>query len=180
MDVLSYPFMQRALLAAFLTGLIAPAIGTYIVQRRLSLLGDGLGHVAIAGVGLALLTGQAPIPIAVIVCVLGAMVVEVLRQQGKASGDVGLAILFYGGLAAGVLMSGIAGAGAGALSQYLFGSLTSVTTGDLTLVALLGILVLVPTLGLAPQLFAVCADEEFARVQGLRVRFYNIVIVVLA
>ena len=62
-ELLGYPFMQRALLAALLTGLIAPAIGTYIVQRRLSLLGDGLGHVAIAGVGLALLTGQAPLPI---------------------------------------------------------------------------------------------------------------------
>ena len=127
-EILSYPFMQRALIAALLTGLIAPAIGTYIVQRRLSLLGDGLGHVAIAGVGLALLTGQAPIPVAVVVCVLGAVIVEMLRQQGKATGDVGLAILFYGGLAAGVLMSGIAGAGAGALSQYLFGSLTTVTT----------------------------------------------------
>ena len=92
-------------------GLIAPAIGTYIVQRRLSLLGDGLGHVAIAGVGLALLTGQAPVPWAVAVCVVGAVAVEILRQRGKATGDVGLAILFYGGLAAGVLMSGIAGQG---------------------------------------------------------------------
>ena len=115
-ELFSYPFMQRALLAALLTGLIAPAIGTYIVQRRLSLLGDGLGHVAIAGVGLALLTGQAPIPVAVVVCVAGAVAVELLRQRGKATGDVGLAILFYGGLAAGVLMSGIAGQGAGALS----------------------------------------------------------------
>ena len=59
-ELLSYPFMVRALAAALLTGLIAPAIGTYIVQRRMSLLGDGLGHVAIAGVGLALLTGRAP------------------------------------------------------------------------------------------------------------------------
>ena len=100
----------------------------------------------------------------------GAVVVEILRQQGKATGDVGLAILFYGGLAAGVLMSGIAGAGAGALSQYLFGSLTTVTTGDLVVVAALAVLVLVPTLGLAPQLFAVCSDEEFARTQGLPVR----------
>ncbi|MET1007995.1 MAG: metal ABC transporter permease [Propionibacteriaceae bacterium] len=180
MEILAYPFMQRALIAALLTGLISPAIGTYIVQRRLSLLGDGLGHVAIAGVGLALLTGQAPIPVAVVVCVLGAVVVEVLRQQGKATGDVGLAILFYGGLAAGVLMSGIAGAGAGALAQYLFGSLTTVTVPDLRLVAVLGVVVLVPTLGLAPQLFAVSSDEEFARVQGLKVRVYNIVIVVLA
>lgn len=179
-EILSYPFMQRALVAALLTGLIAPAIGTYIVQRRLSLLGDGLGHVAIAGVGLALLTGSAPIPMAVVVCVLGAVVVEVLRQRGKATGDVGLAILFYGGLAAGVLMSGIAGAGTGALSQYLFGSLTTVTNADLTLIAVLAVVVLVPTIGLAPQLFAVSSDEEFARVQGLRVRLYNVMIVVLA
>lgn len=179
-ELLGYPFMRRALLAALLTGLMAPAIGTYIVQRRLSLLGDGLGHVAIAGVGLALLTGQAPIPVAVAVCVAGAVVVEVLRQLGKATGDVGLAILFYGGLAAGVLMSGIAGAGAGALSGYLFGSLLTVTTGDLMLVGALALVVLVPTIGLAPQFFAVCSDEEFARTQGLRVRLYNIVIVVLA
>lgn len=179
-EVLSYPFMQRALLAALLTGLIAPAIGTYIVQRRLSLLGDGLGHVAIAGVGLALLTGQAPIPVAVAIAVAGAVLVEVLRQRGRATGDVGLAILFYGGLAAGVLMSGIAGQGAGALSQYLFGSLTTVTTADLAVVGTLGLLVLIPTLGLAPQLFAVCADEEFARSQGQRVNLYSILIVVLA
>ncbi len=179
-EMLNYPFMQRALIAALLTGLIAPAIGIYIVQRRLSLLGDGLGHVAIAGVGLALMTGSAPIPVAVVVSVLGAVLVEVLRQRGKATGDVGLAILFYGGLAGGVLMSGIAGAGAGALSQYLFGSLTTVTGSDLALIAVLAVVVLVPTLGLAPQLFAVCSDEEFARVLGLKVRLYNVMIVVLA
>jgi zinc transport system permease protein len=179
-ELLGFPFMQRALLAALLTGLIAPAIGIYIVQRRLSLLGDGLGHVAIAGVGLALLTGSAPIPVAVVVSVVGAVAVELLRQLGKATGDVGLAILFYGGLAAGVLMSGIAGAGAGALSQYLFGSLTTVTAADLRLVAVLAVVVLVPTVGLAPQLFAVCADEQHARTQGLPVRFYNVLIVVLA
>ncbi len=179
-EVLSFPFMQRALLAALLTGLMAPAIGIYLVQRRLSLLGDGLGHVAIAGVGLALLTGQAPLPWAIAICVTGAVVVEVLRQRGKATGDVGLAILFYGGLAAGVLMSGIAGAGAGALSQYLFGSLTTVTTADVLVVAGLAVVVLVPTIGLAPQLFAVCSDEELARTQGLPTRFYNILLVVLA
>lgn len=179
-DLLGYPFMRRALLAALLTGLIAPAIGTYIVQRRLSLLGDGLGHVAIAGVGLALLTGQAPVPVAVVVAVAGAVAVELLRQFGRATGDVGLAVLFYGGLAAGVLMSGIAGAGAGALSGYLFGSLTSVTAGDLVVIGVLAVLVLVPALGLVPQLFAVTGDEEFARAQGLPVRFYNLLIVVLA
>lgn len=178
--LLSYPFMVRAFIGALLTGLIAPSIGTYIVQRRLSLLGDGLGHVAIAGVGLALLTGQAPVPIAVVVCVAGAVAVEILRQHGKATGDVGLAILFYGGLAAGVLMSGIAGAGAGALSQYLFGSLTSVDAQDLWIIVGLAVVVMVPAIGLAPRLFAICADEEFAQVLGLRVRWLNVLIVVLA
>jgi zinc transport system permease protein len=179
-EILSYPFMQRALIAALLTGLIAPAIGTYVVQRRMSLLGDGLGHVALAGVGLALLTGTAPIPIAVVACVAGAVLVEVLRQRGKASGDVGLAILFYGGLAAGVFLSGVSGVGAGGLVQYLFGSLSTVTTSDLRMVAALALVVLVPTLGLAPQLYAVSTDEEFARTQGLRVRLYHIAVVSLA
>jgi zinc transport system permease protein len=179
-EILTYPFMQRALIAALLTGLIAPAIGTYIVQRRLSLLGDGLGHVALAGVGLALLTGTAPIPLAVVACIAGAVVVELLRQHGKATGDVGLAILFYGGLAAGVFLSGISGVGAGGLAQYLFGSLTTVTAGDLRLIAVLAIVILVTTLGLAPQLYAVSTDEEFARTQGLQVRFYNIAVVSLA
>ena len=130
-EILGLPFMQRALLAAIISGLIAPSIGTYIVQRRMSLLGDGLGHVAIMGVGLAFLTGTAPLPVAVITCVVGAVVVELLRQSGKTSGDLGLAILFYGGLAAGVMMAGMAGQGASALSAFLFGSLTSVSTTDL-------------------------------------------------
>ncbi len=180
MDVITLAFMQRALVAAILTGLVAPAIGTYVVQRRLSLLGDGLGHVAIAGVGLALLTNTSPLPIAVVVCVAGAVGIELLRERGRAQGDVALAVLFYGGLATGVLMAGAAGQGAGTLSNYLFGSLTSVTTSDLAIVGVLGAAVLLAAVGLAPQLFAVCADEDFARVLGLRVRAYNLLIVVLA
>lgn len=180
MEILNYAFMQRALLAALVTGLMAPAIGTYIVQRRLSLLGDGLGHVAIAGVGLAVMTNTATMPVAIVVCVAGAIIVELLRQNGKASGDVGLAILFYGGLASGVLMAGVAGQGAGALSQFLFGSLTTVSTADVWFVVVLAAVLLLLTVGLAPQLFAVTADEEYARVIGLPVRFYNLLIVILA
>ena len=170
MGMLALDFMVRALIAGALTGVMAPAVGTYIVQRRLSLLGDGLGHVAIAGVGLALLTGRAPVPIAIAVTVVGAVAIELLRQSGRASGDVGLAILFYGGLASGVLMAGLAGQGAGTLSQYLFGSLTSVSNPDLAAVAL----------GLSPQLFAVCADEDYARAQGLPTRALNLIIVIMA
>ena len=179
-EILAPPCMQRALLAAILSGLIAPAIGTYIVQRKMSLLGDGLGHVAIMGVGLALMTGWAPLPVAVVTCVVGAVIVELLRQHGKASGDLGLAILFYGGLASGVLMAGIAGQGAGGLAAYLFGSLTSVTQTDLYVIVGLAVVILALSIGLAPRLFAVAVDEDFARVLGIRVKLLNLLVVILA
>ena len=152
----------------------------YIVQRRLSLLGDGLGHVAIMGVGLALLTGTAPLPIAVVTCVAGSVAVELLRQSGKTSGDLGLAVLFYGGIASGVMMAGIAGQGPAGLSAYLFGALTSVSESDLWVIAALAVAVLVFSLGLLPRLFAVCADEDFARVLGIRVKLLNLLVVVIA
>lgn len=180
MDWLSLEFMQRALIAALITGITAPAIGTFLVQRKLSLLGDGLGHLAVAGVGLALVTGTAPLPIAIVVCALGAVGIEMMRESGKASGDVGLAILFYGGLSAGLLLAGLAGQGTGTLSGYLFGSLLTVGVADLWAIAVLGIVILAVCVGLLPQLFAVSADEAFARTIGLPTRLLNILVVSLA
>ncbi|MFZ0530465.1 MAG: metal ABC transporter permease [Propionicimonas sp.] len=180
MEWLGLAFMQRALLAALITGVAAPAIGTFLVQRRLSLLGDGLGHLAVAGVGLAFLTGAAPLPIAIVICVVGAIGIELMRESGRASGDVGLAILFYGGLSGGLLLAGLAGQGAGTLAAYLFGSLLTVTAVELWVIAGLGLIVVVMTVGLLPQLFAVCADEPFARSIGLPVRLLNIGVVSLA
>lgn len=180
MEWLALEFMQRALLAAVITGLTAPAIGTYLVQRRLSLLGDGLGHLAVAGVGLAFLTGTTPLPLALIVCVLGAIGIELLRELGRTSGDVGLAILFYGGLSGGLLLASLAGQGTGTLSAFLFGSLLTINATELWMVAALGAVVLLVCLGLLPQLFAVSADEPFARTIGLPVRVYNVLVVALA
>ena len=77
-------------------------------------------------------------------------------------------------------MAGIAGRGGGSLSQYLFGSLTSVNDGDVIAVGIVGVLVSAVAIGCCPQLFAVCADEDFARTQGLRTSAYNMAIVVLA
>jgi zinc transport system permease protein len=180
MSPLSLDFMQRALLAAALTGLAAPAVGTYLVQRRLALMGDGIGHVALTGVALGLLTGWAPVWTAVIVATAGAVAIEVIRERGRASADVALAMLFYGGIAGGVLIVGLAGSTAATLNSYLFGSITTVSTANLWVIAALAGVVLALALGLRPQLFAVCQDEEFARVTGLPVRAYNMLIAVMA
>lgn len=180
MDILDYPFMRMALVAAIFTGLTAPAVGTYLVQRRLALLGDGLGHVALTGVALGLLTNIAPLVTAVVVAVAGAIVIELLRAYAKTSADVALAMLFYGGIAGGVLLAGLADEGASKLNTYLFGSIVTVSEADLWLVGVLGVIVLALCLGLRPQLFAVCQDEDHARVSGLPVRLYGVLIAVLA
>ena len=179
-ELLGLPFMQRALLAALLTGLAAPAVGTYLVQRRLSLMGDGIGHVAVTGVALGLLTGTSPLWTAVIVAVLGAVLIEVIRERGHTNGDVALALLFYGGLAGGVLVTGLAGQSAFSLQGYLFGSITTLSAADVWATLGLAAVVIGVCVGLSPQLFAVAHDDEFARVAGLNVRAYNVLVAVLA
>ncbi|MBZ5735852.1 metal ABC transporter permease [Nocardioides sp. TRM66260-LWL] len=180
MDLFAYGFMQRALIAAALTGLVAPAVGTYLVQRRLALMGDGLGHVAVTGIALGLLTNSSPLWTAMLVTVTGAVLIELIRERGSVNGDVALALLFYGGLAGGVLLTGIGGQSASTLQEYLFGSILTITIADIWAVMGLTAVVLAIALGLAPQLFAVSQDVEFARVAGLRVRAYNLLIAVLA
>ncbi|MFD7661492.1 metal ABC transporter permease [Streptomyces sp. NPDC059788] len=181
MDLLNYAFMQRALLAALLVGVTAPAVGIYLVQRRQAIMGDGIGHVALTGVALGFLLRASPVWMAVLVAALGAIAMELVRSKGRTRGDIALAMLFYGGMAGGVLIINLAPGGSTAnLTSYLFGSITSVSAEDVTVTCLLAAFVMAVTLGLRRQLFAVCQDEEFARVMGLPVRWLNLLLAVTA
>jgi zinc transport system permease protein len=179
MDLFTYDFMLRALAGALIIGVAAPALGIYLVQRRLSLIGDGIGHVALTGVGVGLLLDRSPVLTAVIVAAIGAIGVELVRERGRTSGDLALALLFYGGIAGGVVLVGLSDDSNSAnLVQYLFGSLTTTSGADLTVIAVLGVTVLAAMLLLRPALFAVCHDEEYARVSGLPVRTLNLLLAV--
>jgi zinc transport system permease protein len=180
MDILFTDFMLRALAAAAVTGLAAPAIGTFLVQRRLSLMGDGIGHISVTGVALGLITGASPTLTAVAVAIVGAVTIELIRASGRASGDVALALIFYGGLAGGLMLVSLAGDGAATLNTYLFGSLLSISTSDVWATVALAGVVIGLCLALMPQLFSVSNDEDFARTTGLPVRFYNVLISVIA
>ncbi|MGW2030090.1 metal ABC transporter permease [Streptomyces argyrophylli] len=181
MDFLNYAFMQRALLAAVLVGITAPAIGIYLVQRRQALMGDGIGHVAMTGVGLGFLLSTSPVWMATAVSVLGAVLMELIRWYGRTRGDIALAMLFYGGMAGGVMLINLAPGGSTAnLTSYLFGSLSTVSESDVTAICVLAAFVLLVTLGVRRQLFAVSQDEEFARVTGLPVRALNLLTAVTA
>jgi len=179
-DILTADFMIRALIAAAVTGLAAPAVGTYLLQRRLTLLGDGIGHISVTGVALGLLAGTSPTWTAIGVAVIGAVAIELLRASGRATGDVALALIFYGGLAGGLMLVSFAGNGASALQTYLFGSIATLSNSDVLVSAGLAAIVITLCLTLLPQLFSVANDEDYARTTGLNVRFYNVLISVLA
>ncbi|WP_106849237.1 metal ABC transporter permease [Blastococcus sp. Marseille-P5729] len=181
LSVLEMPFMQRALIAAVLVGICAPAVGIYIVQRKMSLLGDGIGHIAFAGVGLGVLTGTSPVLMAVIVSVIGAILTELVRARAKTSGDLALAILFYGGIAAGALMISMQSGGSNiSVQSFLFGSILTVNRADLVIISVLAVLVVLVTIGMRRVLLAVSHDDEFARVGGVPVSWVNVLIAVTA
>ncbi|MFE4646043.1 metal ABC transporter permease [Streptomyces sp. NPDC056730] len=181
MEILQTAFMQRALIAAVLVGITAPAVGIYLVQRRQALMGDGIGHVAMTGVGLGFLLSTSPVWMATLVAVAGAVTMELIRAYGRTRGDIALAMLFYGGMSGGVLLINLAPNGSnGSLSTYLFGSLSTVSPADVTAISLLAAFVVLVTVGLRRQLFAISQDEEFARVTGLPVRALNLLIAVTA
>lgn len=188
-ELLTSEIMRYPLIIAVLMGITAPIVGTYLVQKRLSLLGDGLGHVALTGVAIGWLVGAwvqttphdlLAIPGALIASIVGAVVIELVREVGHTSRDVALAILFYGGIAGGVVIIQLAGGTSQSLMGYLFGSLATVTSTDLIISLVLAAIVVAIGIGLSQLLHAVTGDEEFARAAGLPVRAVNILIAVLA
>lgn len=180
MEILSYDFMRNALLAALLVGAVAPLVGIFLVQRRLSLIGDGLGHVALAGVAIGVLLDNQPIITALAAAVLAGVAVEVIRARGRTSGDIALAVMFYGGIAAGVvIINRVDGGQSSNLTGYLFGAITTTSAGDLIVLAALSAVIVAITLVLRQRLFAAAGDEEYARASGLPVMALNIILSVL-
>ena len=180
---LPYPFerefMQLALVAGLVVGACAPLIGTFLVQRRLSLLGDGIGHLAFAGVAGGLLAGVWPVWSALAVSSAGALAVDRLRSKGRAQGDLALAIFFYGGIAAGVVLVSLAGSLDANVLTYLFGTILTVERGEVWVVVALGAVIVTAIAFAHRALFAMVVDEEWARVAGLPVEALNALLAVL-
>lgn len=179
-EILTLDFMRHALLAALLVGLAAPLVGIFLVQRRLSLIGDGMGHVALAGVAIGVLLDQQPILTALLAAAAAGVLIEVVRARGRTSADVALAVMFYGGIAAGVvIINRVDGSQTSNLTGYLFGAITTTTRADLVVFGVLCAVIVVATLVLRQRLFAVAGDEEYARASGLPVLALNITLSVL-
>jgi len=178
--MLELDFMRLAFAVGAVVGVLAPAVGFFLVERRQSLVGDGLGHVAFAGVAAGYLLDVSPILAALCFTVLGALAIEWLRARAGAAGDQALALLFYTGIALGVVLVSRAGRLDAGLFQYLFGSILTVTWSDLWVVLALGATSLLVLGVLYRGLVGVVLDEEGSRVAGVPVSLLNAVVAVLA
>lgn len=172
-------FMQRALVAGVIVGAFAPLIGTFLVQKRMSLIGDGIGHIAFAGVGAGLLASVWPVWTALIFAVVGALGIEWLRARRQASGDLALALFFYSGIALGVVLVSRANGLNANILTYLFGQPLTASNGDVRTILALGLVIVVVVVSLRRVLFAVVMDEEWSRVAGMPVVVLNNILAVL-
>lgn len=172
-------YMQLALVAGIVVGLCAPLVGTFLVQRRMSLMGDGMGHLAFAGVALGAVLDVWPIWTALVLAVAGAILVERIRRRSRESGDLALALIFYTGIAAGTVLLGLDRSLNANLVSYLFGSILTVSRADVITVTIVGAAI-VGVLAVAGRaFFAIVIDDEAAEVAGLPVRALNDVFAVL-
>lgn len=178
MNVLELDFIRNALVAGVVVGAAAPAIGTFVVQRRLSLIGDGIGHVAFAGVAVGLWLDVSPLAAALVLAVLGALGIDRLRRRGPEEADMALALFFYGSIAAAVVVASLSGDYDATLLGFLFGQLVSITPGELSTIVALGIAEVAVIVLLYRGLLAAAIDEEAASVTGVPVGFLNVVLMV--
>ncbi len=165
-------YMQLALLAALVTGACAPLIGAHLVHRNLSLMGDGIAHIAVAGVGAGLLAGVAPFWMALGVATVAAWVLESVRYRTNASGDVLLSVMLYVGLAAGIVMASRANL-ARRLPEFLFGSILTTSETDVIAMVCIGIGILIFLAVANRALLAIAVDAASAEVAGVPVRGLN-------
>jgi zinc transport system permease protein len=180
MSIFEADFMRLAFAAGAVVGVVAPAVGFFLVQRRMSLIGDGIGHAAFAGVAAGYLLGVSPVGAALVASVLAAIGIEWLRARHRTAGDQALALVFYTGIAAGVVLISAAGALNANLFAFLFGSILTVTTQDLVLIASLGAVGLALVTVTYRGLVAVSLDAEGARVSGVPVTLLNVLLAALA
>ena len=178
-NMLSYHFMQRALIVGVLVSLCAALLGVSLVLKRYSMIGDGLSHVGFGALAIASALGLAPLAVAVPVVVLAAVLLLRLSQNSKIKGDAAIAMISSSALAIGVVVISVTTGMNTEVSSYMFGSVLSLSRGDAVLSVILSAAVLLAFTLLYPRIFAVTFDESFSRATGLHVDACNTLLAIL-
>lgn len=178
-NMLSYHFMQRALIVGVLVSLCAALLGVSLVLKRYSMIGDGLSHVGFGALAIASAFGLAPLWVAVPVVIIAAVFLLNLQQSAKVKGDAAIAIISSASLAIGVITVSLTTGMNTEVSGYMFGSILSLSRSDTVLSVILSTAVLALFILLYPRIFAVTFDETFAKATGTNAQFYNMLLAVL-
>ena len=178
-EFVSYSFVQRGLLAGTLVAVACAVLGVFLVLKRLSLIGDGMSHVCLTGVAVALLTSTSPVYMSVPIVMTASVGIMKLTQKFKIYGDAAIGIVSAAGISVGLLLTSLAGGFNTDLLGYLFGSILTVTWTEVALCALLAGGVLVGLCVCYRYLVSCCFDEPFAHTRGIAVHTINTALVMV-
>lgn len=178
-EMISYPFIVRALLGGVCVSLCASLLGVSLVLKRYSMLGDGLSHVSFGALSVALAAGWAPLPVSIPVVVLAAFFLLRITENGKVKSDAAIAMISASALAIGIIVTSLTTGMTTDVSSYMFGSILAMSREDVGFAALLSLVVLALYVIFYNKVFAVTFDESFARATGVNVSLYNVLIAVL-
>lgn len=178
-NMLSYHFMQRALIVGVLVSVCAALLGVSLVLKRYSMIGDGLSHVGFGALAVASAFGLAPLWVAVPVVIIAAVILLNLSQSAKVKGDAVIAIISSTSLAIGVITVSLTTGMNTEVSSYMFGSILSLSRSDAILSVILSAAVLALFILFYPRIFAVTFDETFTTATGTNTKLYNMLLAVL-
>lgn len=178
-EMLSYPFLVRALLGGVLVSLCASLLGVSLVLKRYSMIGDGLSHVSFGALSVALAIGWSPLKVSIPVVILAAFFLLRITENGKLKSDAAIAMISASSLAIGIVVTSLTTGMTTDVSSYMFGSILAMSREDVALSVGLSVVVLGLFVFCYNKIFAVTFDENFARATGVRVGMYNVLIAVL-
>ena len=178
-EMLSYPFIVRALISGLFISLCASLLGVSLVLKRYSMIGDGLSHVSFGALSAAIAFGWAPLLVSIPVVVLAAVLLLRITENGKIKSDAAIAMISAGSLAVGIIVTSLTTGMTTDVSSYMFGSILAMSKVDVTLSAALSAVVLGMFALCCNKVFAVTFDESFARATGVNVSVYSMMIAVL-
>ena len=179
LEMLSYPFMVRALIGGILISLCASLLGVSLVLKRYSMIGDGLSHVSFGALSIALAIGWSPLKLSIPVVVLAAFFLLRITENGKVKSDAAIAMISASALAVGIVVTSLTTGMTTDVSSYMFGSILAMSTADVKMAAVLSVVVLGLFVFCYNKIFAVTFDENFAMATGVSVSSYNVLIAVL-
>lgn len=173
LEMLTYPFMQRAITGGLLVSLCAALLGVSLVLKRYSMIGDGLSHVGFGALALATAFNAAPLIVSLPIVIISAFFLLRISENSSIKGDAAIAVLSSGSLALGVLIVSVTKGMNTDLSNYLFGSILAMEKSDVYLSCILSVIVILLFLFFYHRIFAVTFDETFSRACGLKAGLYN-------